>query len=105
VETLFEGFIEAGVDILNPIQPECMDIFALKKEYGERLSFHGGIGVQSVMPFGTATQVRDTVRRTIEGMSAGGGGYLCSTAHMIRPEVPWENIMALVETVKEFGHP
>jgi uroporphyrinogen decarboxylase len=105
VEPLIEGFIEAGVDILNPIQPECMDIFALKKEYGERLSFHGGIGVQSVMPFGTATQVRDTVRRTIEGMSAGGGGYLCSTAHMIRPEVPWENIMALVETVKEFGHP
>ncbi len=105
VEPLIEGFIEAGVDILNPIQPECMDIFALKRNYGGRLAFHGGIGVQTVMPFGTPQEVRDTVRRTIEGMSANGGGYLCSTAHMIRPEVPWENVMAFVETVKEFGHP
>ncbi len=104
VEPLIEGFIEAGVDILNPIQPECMDIFALKRKYGDRIAFHGGIGVQTVMPFGTPQEVRDTVRRTIEGMSANGGGYLCSTAHMIRPEVPWENVMAFVETVKEFGH-
>ena len=105
VEPLIEGFIEAGVDILNPIQPECMDIFALKKKYGDRLAFHGGIGVQTTMPFGTPQEVRETVRRTIEGMSANGGGYLCSTAHMIRPEVSWANVMAFVETVKEFGHP
>jgi len=105
VEPLIEGFIEAGVDILNPIQPECMDIFALKAKYGDRLAFHGGIGVQTVMPFGTPQQVRDTVCRTIEGMSANGGGYLCSTAHMIRPEVPWANVVAFVETVKEYGHP
>jgi len=38
-------------------------------------------------------------------MSTGGGGYLCATAHMIRPEVPWANVMAFVETVGEFGHP
>ncbi len=105
VVPLIEGFIEAGVDILNPIQPECMAIFEVKAKYGDRLAFHGGIGVQTVMPFGTAQDVRDTVRRTIEGMSANGGGYLCSTAHMIRPEVPWANVMAFVETVKEFGHP
>ena len=105
VEALIEGFIEAGVDILDPIQPECMDIFALKARYGDRLAFHGGIGVQTVMPFGTPQEVRDTVRRTIEGMSTGGGGYLCATAHMIRPEVPWSNVMAFVETVREFGHP
>jgi uroporphyrinogen decarboxylase len=105
VESLIEGLIEAGVDILDPIQPECMDIFTLKAKYGDRLSFHGGIGVQTVMPFGTPFEVRDTVRRVIERMSAGGGGYLCSTAHMIRPEVPWRNVLALVETVSEFGHP
>lgn len=105
VEPLIEGFIEAGVDILNPVQPECMDIGELKKKYGDRLAFHGGIGVQSVMPFGTSDEVRDTVRRTIDTMADNGGGYLCSTAHMIRPEVPWENVMALVETVREYGHP
>lgn len=105
VEPLIEGFIEAGVDILDPLQPECMDIFALKERYGDRLSFHGGIGVQSVLPFGSADEVRDTVRRTIDGMSTGGGGYLCSPSHKIRPEVPWANVMALVETVREYGHP
>ena len=82
-----------------------MDIFSLKDRYGDRLSFHGGIGVQSVMPFGTPQEVRDTVRRTIDHMSARGGGYLCSTAHMIRPDVPWANVMALVQTVQESGHP
>ncbi len=105
VEPLIEGFIEAGVDILNPIQPECMDIFALKKKYGERICFHGGIGVQTTLPFGSPQDVRDTVRRTIDKMSAGGGGYLCAPAHMIRPEVPWENVMAFVETIREYGHP
>ena len=105
VEPLIEGFIEAGVDILNPIQPECMDIFEVKKKYGDRISFHGGIGVQTTLPFGTVQEVRDTVRRTVDGMSAGGGGYYCSSAHMIRPEVPWANVMAFVETVREYGHP
>lgn len=105
VEALIEGFIEAGVDILDPIQPECMDIFALKAKYGDRIAFHGGIGVQTVMPFGSPQEVKDTVRRTIDGMSKGGGGYICATAHMIRPEVPWANVLALVETVRSYGHP
>ncbi|MEI8197448.1 MAG: uroporphyrinogen decarboxylase family protein [Phycisphaerae bacterium] len=110
VEPLIPGFIEAGVDILDPIQPECMDIFALKAQYGDRLAFHGGIGVQTVMPFGTPQEVRDTVRRTIDTMSKGtsgssGGGYICSPAHMIRPEVPWANVLAFVETVRSYGHP
>ncbi len=105
VTAFIDGFIEAGVDILDPLQPESLDIFSIKRQYGERLAFHGGIGVQTVMPFGTAQEVRDTVRRVIDGMSAGGGGYICSPAHMIKPEVPWENVIALVETVKEYGHP
>jgi uroporphyrinogen decarboxylase len=105
VEPLIPGFIEAGVDILNPLQPEAMDIFAIKQRFGERLSFWGGIGTQSLLPHGTPQQVRDTVRRTIDAMSANGGGYLCSPAHMIRPEVPWANVMAFSETVQELGHP
>ena len=105
IEPLIEGFIDAGVDILNPIQPECMDIFEVKSKYGDQISFHGGIGVQSILPFGTSQDVRDTVRRTIDTMSAGGGGYYCAPAHMIRPEVPWENVMAFIETIQEYGHP
>ena len=105
VEPLIEGFIEAGVDILNPIQPECLDIVHLKERYGDQLTFHGGIGVQTVMPFGTPQDVRNAVRRTIDCLGANGGGYICCTAHMVRPEVPWANVLALVDTVREYGHP
>lgn len=101
---LLDDLLEAGIDILNPCQPEAMDIFELKRRYRDVLSFHGGIGVQTVLPFGTPQEVRDAVRRTIEIMGE-GGGYICCTAHMVRPEVPWENLMAMVETVREYGHP
>jgi uroporphyrinogen decarboxylase len=104
VTELIEGFIEAGIDILNPCQPEAMDLFELKRRYGGQVTFHGGIGVQSVLPFGTPAQVREMTRRTIEIMGA-GGGYICCTSHNVRPETPWENILAYVETVREFGVP
>lgn len=104
VVDLVDDFIGAGIDILNPCQPEAMDIFELKRRYGKALAFHGGIGVQGVLPFGTPQAVRDMVRKTIDIM-AEGGGYLCSLAHTLRPEVPWENCMAFVETVREYGEP
>ena len=104
VASMIDGFLEAGIDILNPCQPEAMDIFALKKRYGKVLTFHGGIGVQSVLPFGTPQEVRDMTRRTIDIMGE-GGGYICCSSHNIRPETPWANILALVETVREYGTP
>ncbi|MCS7061326.1 MAG: uroporphyrinogen decarboxylase family protein [Anaerolineae bacterium] len=91
--------IEIGVDILNPVQPECMDIYALKRQYGHVLSFWGLLGTQSVMPFGTPAEVRADVRCKIEVVGKGGGLLLAPT-HMVEPEVPWENIVAFVETVK-----
>ncbi len=102
VSTMIDGFLEAGINILDPCQPEAMDLFALKRRYGDVLTFHGGIGVQSVLPFGTPQEVRDAVHRTIDIM-AEGGGYICSTSHNIRPETPWENIQALVEAIIEYG--
>ena len=105
VSTLVEDFLEAGIDVLNPCQPEAMDIFELKRRYGKVLSFHGGIGVQSVLPRGTPDEVKAMARKTIGIMGADGGGYVCSASHMLRPEIPWENFMALLEAVREFGHP
>lgn len=102
IEELIPELIELGVDILNPIQPECNDIFAIKKKYGDRLSFFGGIGVQSVLPFGKPEKVKMVVRNTI-GVMGKGGGYVCAPAHTVRQEVPWKNILAFVEAVKEYG--
>ena len=90
------------VDILNPVQPECVDPVAIKKKYGDRLSFWGTIGTQTTMPFGTPEDVRREIRARIETVGK-GGGLLIAPTHVIEPEVPWENILAFIEAVKEFG--
>lgn len=94
--------IEIGVDVLNPVQPECVDPVALKEQYGDRLSFWGAIGTQTTMPFGTPQDVRENVRHMIETVGA-GGGLLVAPTHLLEPEVPWENIEALIQAVKDFG--
>lgn len=94
--------IEIGVDILNPIQPECMDPFALKKQYGDRLSFWGTLGTQSTLPFGTPDDVRRDIKARCEIVGR-DGGLLIAPTHMVEPEVPWENLVAFVESVKEYG--
>jgi uroporphyrinogen decarboxylase len=99
IAPIIPDLIEIGVDILNPVQPECMDPAALKRAYGDRLSFWGTIGTQSTLPFGTPDDVRRQVRARIETVGRGGGLFLAPT-HVIEPEVPFENVAAFVEAVK-----
>ena len=94
--------IEIGVTILNPIQPECMDPVWVKREYGRELCLWGTIGTQTTMPFGTPQSVRETVRRMIDECGHDGGLFIAPT-HVIEPDVPWENIVALYEACREFG--
>ena len=89
------------MDILNPVQPECMDPDAIKREYGDRLVFWGTIGTQTTMPFGSADEVRRVVKERIE--TVGPEGLLLAPTHVLEPEVPWENIVAFVEAVEEYG--
>jgi len=97
-----EDLVEIGVDILNPVQPECVDPAEYKKLYGDRLSFWGTIGIQHTLPFGTPEEVRQEVKTRIETVGK-GGGLLIGPSHVIEPEVPWENVVALVQAVKEWG--
>jgi uroporphyrinogen decarboxylase len=94
--------IEIGVDILNPVQPECMDPAEMKRLYGDRLSFSGTIGTQTTMPFGTPEEVRREVGLRIETVGRGGGLLLAPT-HVLEPDVPWENIVAFVRSARELG--
>lgn len=102
IDDIIPELIEIGADILNPVQPECMDAIKLKEEYGDRLSFWGTIGTQTTMPFGTTQDVEDTVRRMIETVGKGGGLCVAPT-HLIEPEVPLENIEAFIAAVKKYG--
>lgn len=99
VTDLVDDFIEIGIDILNPVQPECMDPFSLRRRYGDTLSFWGTLGTQSTLPFGSPEDVRRDVEQRIELIGRDGGLILAPT-HMVEPEVPWENILAFVDTVK-----
>ena len=96
-----DDLIEAGVDILNPVQPECMDFSELHAKYGDRLSFNGTIGTQRLMPYGTPQQVRDEVRRNL-AIAGEKGGLFCCPTHMLEPEVPWANVEAYVDAVQSF---
>jgi uroporphyrinogen decarboxylase len=94
--------IEVGVDILNPVQPECMDPAEIKDQYGDRLSFSGTIGTQSTMPHGTPEEVKAVVKERVATVGE-GGGLLIAPTHVLEPDVPWENVIALVEAVEEYG--
>lgn len=102
IEPIIPDLIEAGVTILNPVQPEAMDPVAIKDAYGDRLAFWGTIGTQTTMPLGTPETVRATVRRMIETVGEGGGLVLAPT-HSIERDVPWENILAFYEAADEYG--
>ncbi len=102
IREVIPDLIEIGFDILNPIQPECMDPAALKRQYGDQIAFWGCIGTQTTMPFGTPEDVRESVRWTIEHVGA-GGGLLVAPTRVLEPDVPWENIVAMFEAVDEYG--
>ena len=100
IEPLIPELIEIGIDILNPIQPECMDPAAIKRRYGDRLSFWGTVSVQRTMPFGTPDEVRAEVQARIREVGR-GGGLILAPAHVLGPETPWENIVAFFEAADE----
>jgi uroporphyrinogen decarboxylase len=102
---LMEYFIEAGVDILNPIQTTAagMDPVELKKRFGGRIVFWGGgVDTQTVLPYGTADEVREQVRDRIR-IFAPGGGFVFSQIHDIQYGVPPRNILAMADTALEYG--
>lgn len=103
VAEVIPDLMDAGIDILNPIQPECLDPVMVKSRYGNKLTLWGTIGTQSVLPFGTLKDVEENVKERLNTLKAGGGLVLEPT-HVIEPEVPVENLIAYVEAVKTHGY-
>ncbi len=105
VRQLIPHFIEAGFDILNPVQCSAanMDAGELKRDFGDQVTFWGGaVDTQKTLPFGTPEEVRDEVgsRMRIFGP---GGGFVFNTIHNVQPRVPPENVLALYETFAEMA--
>ena len=92
-------YIDIGVDILNPVQPECNDLSEIGRRYGDRISFWGGIGTQSTMPYGAPQEVRAKVQE-VRSQLGTHGGLLLAPSHILEPEVPWENVLAFVDAAR-----
>jgi len=105
VVSLIPDFIDAGFDILNPVQcsAEGMDPRTLKDRFGDRITFWGGgVNTQKTLPFGTPDEVWDEIRERIQ-IFAPGGGFVFNTIHNIQAGTPVENILAMFGAVREFG--
>jgi uroporphyrinogen-III decarboxylase len=105
VERFFESFIEAGFDIINPVQCSAagMNPAELKRKYGSRLVFWGGgVDTQNTLPFGTPQEVREEVLRRCE-IFAPGGGFVFNAIHNLQAGTPVANIVAMLDAVHEFN--
>jgi len=104
IKAIIPDLIDCGLDILNPVQPDVVDMDRreLKRRFGERLCFHGSISIQKTLPFGTPDEVREEVRERCETLAPGGGFIFCS-AHNIQADTPIENVEALFDAYHVFG--
>ena len=99
IEPIVGDLVDIGLDILHPIQPEAMDILRLKREFGARLTFCGGVPTQTLLVEGTPEQVRAEVRRLKREMGR-GGGYILEPGITLQADVPLENMVAMIDEVR-----
>ncbi len=105
IEPFLNSFIEAGFDIINPVQINAagMDPKHLKQTYGDRITFWGGgVDTQKVLSFGTPQDVKNQVQTECEILSK-NGGFVFNTVHNLQANVPIENIIAMLDTIKDFN--
>lgn len=105
VRPLIPDLIEAGVDVINPVQVSAagMDSRELKREFGRDIVFWGGgVDTQRTLPYGSPSDVRDEVRRRLDDLMP-GGGFVFAPVHNIQADVPPQNLIAMWETVREHG--
>jgi uroporphyrinogen decarboxylase len=103
VRPIIPDLIEIGLDVLNPVQPACMDPAALKRTYGRNLCFWGTIDEQHTLPFGTPADVTAEVRMRLSTVGR-GGGLIIGPTHHVQLDTPIENLMALVDSVRSLPY-
>jgi len=105
IRALLPDLIEAGYDIVNPVQTDCrgMDAEGLKADFGGDICFWGGgCDTRHVLPAGTPQEVKDHVKRRLDVFMP-GGGFVFNTVHNILPEAPPQNVVAMYEAIEEYG--
>jgi len=105
IRAFLPDLLAIGIDLLNPIQWRCpgMEIDALKRDFGGRLCFHGGVDNQQTLPFGSEEDVRAEIRWLIDTLAADGTGYILAPCHNIQAVTPIENIIAMYDEAYRYG--
>jgi len=98
VREIIEDLIEIGIDILNPIQPECMDPVEIKRKYGDKLVLYGAVSIQKTLPLGSLEDVKEEVRYLIKNCNI-NGGFVLGPSNGLFKEIPPENIIAMYKAV------
>jgi hypothetical protein len=102
VSSILGDLIDIGLNVLTPVQPRAMDCPALAREYGGKVCFNGGIDVQGTLIFGTPEDVRREVHELVGMFGGFGGGYIAGTSHIVMPETPLDNVVAMYEALTEY---
>jgi uroporphyrinogen decarboxylase len=100
ISEILDDLVEIGLNVFNPFQPEVIDVEAVIERYAGRLAFYGGISIQKTLPFGSTDEVRQEVEHRM-GLSRRYGGYIVSPSHDMPPDIPVDNVLAMVETLKQ----
>jgi len=102
-EALIQPLIDCGIDVLNPIQHACpgMGTESLKRKYGDRVIFHGGVDNQHVLPFGSPQAVRVEVRSLLATLGAERRGFICCSCHNVQAGTPLDNILAMIDEMQQ----
>jgi uroporphyrinogen decarboxylase len=104
IRPFIPDFINSDVDILDPIQSACpgMELDGLKSDFGDKLSFHGGVDTQFFLPRGSVEEVEAETKRCIDALGK-DGGFVLGPSHFIQPDVPPENVVTMYQTAREYG--
>jgi len=100
ISTVLDDLVEIGLNVFNPFQPEVIDIEEVIDRYAGRLAFYGGLSIQKTLPFGSADEVRDEVKHRL-GLARKYSGYIVSPSHDMPPDIPVENVLAMLETLMD----
>lgn len=105
IRPFLPDLVEMGIQILNPLQWACadMELAGLKRDYGDRLCFHGGVDNQRILPFGTPAEVRAEVRHCIDELASDQRGYILAPCHNLQAVSPLENILAMYDEAWHYG--
>jgi uroporphyrinogen decarboxylase len=101
IDDILPDLVEIGLTTLNPVQPEVLDHDWLHEKFHGRLAYYGGISTQTVLPFGTPEEVRQSVQRCAQTLAPQGTGLLIAPSHRMMTDIPMANVNALLDTFSE----